>query len=387
MTATTQRGSGAKRLATGAGATLALAAVTVTTTGAPAEADDDYTVRPGDTVTHIAQRTGVSVASITRANALANPSKIYAGQLLRIPSQTPSRSAVRTAAPAAAVYTVRAGDTVSHIAKRTGSTIQAIVAANDLNARATILVGQRLQIPGASSAPAATTATATPAATTAAAATTYTVRAGDTVSAIAAQYGTTVSAIVQANGLGKNAMIRIGQRLAVPGATAPAATTARLVGDTFAGRTYASSVVDAANQNKAALLQAGVPSKATMQATIAATARKHGVDPRLAQAIAFQESGFNHTAVSPANAIGVMQVIPSSGEWASDLVGHRLDLLDPQDNVTAGVVILKALVRSAPDLPTAIAGYYQGAASVRRNGMFNDTRRYVANVQTLMGRF
>ena len=41
----------------------------------------------------------------------------------------------------------------------------------------------------------------------------------------------------------------------------------------------------------------------------------------------------------------------------------------------------------APDLPTAIAGYYQGATSVQRNGMFADTRRYVANVQTHMTRF
>ena len=124
-----------------------------------------------------------------------------------------------------------------------------------------------------------------------------------------------------------------------------------------------------------------------MQAKVAAVARAMGVDPRLAQAVAFQESGFNHTAVSPANAIGTMQVIPSSGQWAGELVGRPLDLLDPDDNVVAGVAILRALVRVSPDLPSAIAGYYQGAASVKRNGMFADTRRYVANVQTHMTRF
>jgi len=116
-------------------------------------------------------------------------------------------------------------------------------------------------------------------------------------------------------------------------------------------------------------------------------ARSLGVDPALAQAIAYQESGFNAAVVSPANAIGVMQVIPSSGEWASDMVGRRLDLLEPRDNVVAGVAILRALVSSAPDVRTAIAGYYQGLASVRKNGMFADTRRYVANVQTLMAQF
>lgn len=112
-----------------------------------------------------------------------------------------------------------------------------------------------------------------------------------------------------------------------------------------------------------------------------------GVDPALALAVAQQESGFDQRAVSPANAVGTMQVIPSSGLWASDLVGRRLNLLDPQDNVTAGVAILRALVNTSDDLPTAIASYYQGQGSVRANGMYSDTRRYVANVQTLMTRF
>jgi N-acetylmuramoyl-L-alanine amidase len=209
------------------------------------------------------------------------------------------------------------------------------------------------------------------------------------VSGIAAHHGTTVSAIVSANGLGSNAMIQIGQKLRLSGSSThstPRPTTP-LVGDTFEGRTYARDVVDAANANKQALLDAGVPSPSQMQAKVAATARAYGVDPRLAQAVAFQESGFNHTAVSPANAIGTMQVIPSSGDWASDLVGRELNLLDPDDNVTAGVVILQALLRVSPDLPSAIAGYYQGASSVRKYGMFSDTRRYVANIQTLMGRF
>lgn len=53
----------------------------------------------------------------------------------------------------------------------------------------------------------------------------------------------------------------------------------------------------------------------------------------------------------------------------------------------AGIAILRFLTNRAPDLPTAIAGYYQGLASVTNNGMYADTRRYVANVQTLMTRY
>jgi soluble lytic murein transglycosylase-like protein len=114
---------------------------------------------------------------------------------------------------------------------------------------------------------------------------------------------------------------------------------------------------------------------------IVATARRHGVDPKLALAVGWQESGWNQREVSVANAIGVMQVIPSSGQWASDMAGRRLNLLKTQDNITAGVVILRSLTRAAPNLDQAIAGYYQGLASVESNGMYADTKAYVAAVK------
>ena len=445
-----------RRVATGTGASLVLAVASVAVGGA-AQADDTYVVRTGDTVSHIAARTGASVTAIARANNLANVAKIRIGQQLTIPSSgTPVAAAAPAAAPAAqaARHTVASGDTVSHVAARYGTSVAAIIAANGLDARAFIRVGQQLTIPGAgapAAAPAAAAASPVAAAPTAAAsyrvasgdtvsgiakrhgtsvaeiiaangldarafirvgqqlslggapgatavavsnpvaaatptAATHKVVSGDTVSGIAARYGTSVAAITGANALGARSLIRIGQQLSIPGATA-SAPKAPLVGNTFAGRTYPEAVVASANLNKATLLSLGVPSKAQMQAKIASTAQAMGVNPALAQAIAFQESGFNHTAVSPANAIGAMQVIPSSGEWASQLVGRHLNLLVPDDNVTAGVAILRQLVATSVDLPTAIAGYYQGSSSVRRNGMFADTRVYVANIQTHMVRF
>jgi soluble lytic murein transglycosylase-like protein len=90
--------------------------------------------------------------------------------------------------------------------------------------------------------------------------------------------------------------------------------------------------------------------------------------------------------VSGANAIGVMQVIPSSGRWASALVGRPLDLFDAADNVVAGVAILAALRAAAPE-QTAVAAYYQGLTSVREIGFYDDTRRYVANVLALRERY
>jgi LysM repeat protein len=378
------------RLASGAGVSIALAVASVAASATTASADETYTVRPGDTVSHIAQRTSTTVAAIARANALADASRIRMGQVLTIPQSTGSAARAVAAAPAAQVrsYSVVSGDTVSAIATRLGTTVAAIRSANGLDTRAFIRIGQVLTIPtaGGNAAPSAAPAPAasTPATTTVSSTTSYVVASGDNITTIAVRLGSTVAAIRSANGLDARGFIRIGQVLTVP--TKVTVTTA-LVGSTFAGRTYSVAVVAAANANKATLLKTGVPSRAQMKAKVAGAARAMGVDPSLALAVAYQESGFDQTSVSPANAIGTMQVIPSSGDWASQIVGRRLNLLNPDDNALAGVAILRSLVRSSPDLATAIAGYYQGAASVQRDGMFADTRRYVASVQTLMSRF
>src|SRR5690606_10657301 len=103
-----------------------------------------------------------------------------------------------------ASYTVAAGDTVSAIAARFGVRIADIVKANGLDSRAFIRVGQKLTIPGTStaSAPKKTTTKSTKTKKTSAS---YTVAAGDTVSAIAARFGVRIADIVKANGLDSRA--------------------------------------------------------------------------------------------------------------------------------------------------------------------------------------
>jgi soluble lytic murein transglycosylase-like protein len=124
-------------------------------------------------------------------------------------------------------------------------------------------------------------------------------------------------------------------------------------------------------------------------AQIQQVASANGVSPSLAAAIAWQESGFNNGMVSGANARGVMQVMP--GTWSyveQNLAGRRLDPASALDNTTAGVLYLKHLIaQSGGDEASAIAGYYQGSASVATRGMYDDTQRYVANVQALRSRF
>jgi soluble lytic murein transglycosylase-like protein len=109
----------------------------------------------------------------------------------------------------------------------------------------------------------------------------------------------------------------------------------------------------------------------------------------LAAAVGWQESGFNNGMVSSANARGVMQVMPGTWDYVQDnLTSQRLDPSSPTDNVRAGALYLGQLLRdTGGDERLAIAGYYQGLSSVRRDGMLPETRRYVDNVMALRGRF
>ena len=120
---------------------------------------------------------------------------------------------------------------------------------------------------------------------------------------------------------------------------------------------------------------------------IQSVASQYGVSPSLAAAIAWQESGFNNAMVSSANARGVMQVMPGTWDYVQqNLAQRQLDPNSATDNVHAGVMYLKQLLdQTGGDENAAIAGYYQGLSSVQNRGMFDDTQRYVANVQALRG--
>jgi hypothetical protein len=119
---------------------------------------------------------------------------------------------------------------------------------------------------------------------------------------------------------------------------------------------------------------------------IAAEARRHGVSPTLAQAIGWQESGWYQPVVSSAGAVGVMQLLPSTGRWMEGYVGRRLRLRDTWDNIKAGVVLIDVLQRNTKSTRRAIGAYYQGLGGVQRHGLYPETRRYVRNVRAVEGR-
>ncbi|MFB8147370.1 LysM peptidoglycan-binding domain-containing protein [Microbacterium sp. NPDC056003] len=125
---------------------------------AKAAASGTYTVKPGDTISAIAQRHGVSTAAMLSANKLGWSSIIYPGQKLTVPGMVraaataPAKAAPPKAAAAPAPSTARshvvaAGETISAIAARHGVSVGAVLTANQLGMSSIIYPGQKLTIP------------------------------------------------------------------------------------------------------------------------------------------------------------------------------------------------------------------------------------------------
>jgi LysM repeat protein len=118
-------------------------------------------IRKGDTLSAIAQRFGVSLAALERANPSINPDRLTIGTKIIIPSTraaqpTATATSAAGSAPAKKVYIVQPGDTLTRIAIQFGVTEAALVAANPGLNPDQIAVGQRLVIPGGSPVPSAT---------------------------------------------------------------------------------------------------------------------------------------------------------------------------------------------------------------------------------------
>jgi len=280
--------------------------------------------------------------------------------------------------PVALDYVVRPGDTLSEIAQRHDTSVERLVARNELHRSGDqVVAGQTLHIPAAHGRPASSGSAGHggPISPDARKIVRYTVRPGDTPSGLAVRFRAWTDEVIERNG----AVLHVGEQVEIPVVLAAVArdrraTPARAGGSQGSGRA-------------AAPRSDTGPSRATVRRVIAATARRHGVDPDLALAVSWQEAGWQMHHVSSAKAIGAMQILPSTGDWMSDVVGRDLDLRDLRDNATAGVVLLDLLEQQAASTRRAVAGYYQGLAGVRRHGMYDDTKRYVANVMALQGRF
>lgn len=267
---------------------------------------------------------------------------------------------VTLATVAQAGYVLRPGDTLSGVAHRLGTTVSALAAANGITDPDRVRAGDTLELPSGARPSVPPPATG---------ARTYRVAAGDALSRIARAHGVSMAALQEANGISDPDRIRIGQVLRVPAAPAPAAPTGPASG------------------------RSGPPAAAAQRAEagriIEDVARRYGWNPAFVKALAWQESGWQMGRVSSTGAVGIMQVMPGTGDFVSRrLVGRTLDLRDPVDNVTAGVAFLDHLHDlTGGDAEATLAGYYQGLASVRKHGRYASTDAYIRNVLALKARF
>ncbi|MCU1507131.1 MAG: LysM peptidoglycan-binding protein [Microbacteriaceae bacterium] len=201
--------------------------VAATAASAPAS----YRVAAGDTVSSIAGRYGIATASVLALNGLGWKSIIFPGQVLKLTNG----GAAPIASPAAPQasngrYTIMKGDTVGSIAKKFGISTQTVLSANGLGWSSIIYPGQTLAIPTlATSSTGAATAIAPVAYVTPSApavvpvkstvSSSYVIKAGDTISKIATQFGVSIQSILNANNMTWSSLIYSGRSITIPGVT------------------------------------------------------------------------------------------------------------------------------------------------------------------------
>lgn len=357
-----------------------------TTTQAPTRT---HVVRAGENPYRIAETEDVRLADLLRLNGLTLSSEIQPGQVLVLGGPA--------AAPAAPDTTeVERGEGWWQVSRRTGVPAATLQRLNGMSTSTMLHPGMVLltapaarqaapapSAPVAAPAPAPVAAPATPAP----ARVTYTVRSGDSMWSISQRFEVSIPRLRELNGLSRTSTLHPGDVLVITDGTEVAPVVDGPVGSTFLDRSYPAYVTASANDNLRALQAVPQPSPEQIQAIVRRTAVEMGVDPALALGHAYTESRFRHASVSPSNAVGTMQVIPVTGEFASDLVGRELDLLDPQDNITAGVALIRYLQSEAPSRDLGIAAYYQGVGVLRTGDVWPDTRDYVARVKAAAAMF
>lgn len=198
---------------------------TTANTSSTSTTDTYYTVRSGDTLSAIAASYGTTVATLTSWNGISNANLIMVGQRLLVTKGATTTTATNTNSTSSTNgqnYTVKAGDTLSAIASKFGTTVNTIATLNGIGNVNLIHVGQDLVISRGTTTSTSSTSTSTVTTsntTHTSTGVTYTVKSGDTLSAIAAKYGTTVASLAASNGIRNANLITVGEQLTVRGGT------------------------------------------------------------------------------------------------------------------------------------------------------------------------
>ena len=112
-------------------------------------------------------------------------------------------------------------------------------------------------------------------------------------------------------------------------------------------------------------------------------AQRHGLDPKLVQAIIKAESDFQATVVSDKGAVGLMQLMP---ETSKDM--GVCNPFNPKENIEGGAKYLASLIQRFGKLKLAVAAYNAGPANVEKYGgipPFKETQTFVARVMNYYG--
>jgi LysM repeat protein len=262
------------------------------------------------------------------------------------------------APPAGAfAHTVTSGESLSSVAAANGLGTDELAAANGLSPDAPLIEGETIDVPGQGGSSASDPGTAGGGG--------YVVQPGDTLSAIAAREGLSTEGLAAANGLSPDGVLVAGTTLTIPGGGGSSAAPA--------------STGDAA-----------IPTAETVSpGQVGDIAASENVSPPLADAVAEQESGFDNSLTSSADARGVMQILPSTWDFIEgSLASQPLDPASARDNVRAGALYLGYLAdQTGNDPVSTTASYYQGLGSVQSDGLLPETRQYVDSVLALRDRY
>lgn len=175
-----------------------------------------HVVKPGETLSEIAERYGVSLNRLMQLNGIKDPDLVTAGTRLTVPGGTSSGAG--SSAGGRGSYTVKPGETLSEIADRLGTTVQRLIELNGIRDPDMVAEGTRLVVPGAPAAarPAAVNRNARE----------HTVQPGETLSGIADRYGVPMSRLMALNKLTQPDEIQAGSRLVLRAST-PARAAAK----------------------------------------------------------------------------------------------------------------------------------------------------------------
>ena len=131
------------------------------------------------------------------------------------------------------------------------------------------------------------------------------------------------------------------------------------------------------------------PQDPELDAMFSEFATAEGLNPGLLKAVAWLESGWQQDVVSPAGAVGFMQVTPVTAQWleAASFGEQMNEDVSVYDNVKMGARYLRILLDVTSDEDTAIASYYQGYGTTLSGKMYEETKQYVKLVRAVQQRY